>query len=101
MKNSRGSCESLLSVKGVKMVFQNNSFSTGGTICPERYFTVEYEVFPGISIIYYTSHPLGRLRQYFKVKASLAMPFSLLKKSLDLWEVLWYVFVLQKEVQRT
>lgn len=24
-----------------------------------------------------------------------------LGKSLDLWKVLWYVFVLQKEVQRT
>lgn len=35
---------------------ENESFLNGGTVCFERYFTVEYEAFPGISIIYYTSH---------------------------------------------
>ena len=26
------------------------------TLCDDRYVTDEYEVFPGISIMYYTSH---------------------------------------------
>lgn len=73
--------------KTKKMGAENESFFKGGTVCPERYFTVEYEVSPGIPIIYYTSRTQNGVwcraeensRDVFEIQVNLLWLLELLK----------------------